>query len=88
MEPKSKGNIMDIEVDKIVNSKRKSLLNIQVSTPFDVKMFQYMITRCALLLRSYKTTLEEDQTLLKQIKVGSHSQTYFGISQKIYSRIR
>ena len=44
-------------------------LNFQVSTPFDVKMLQYMITRCALLLRSYKTTLEEDQALLKQTMV-------------------
>ena len=41
----------------------------QVSTAFDVKMLQYMITRCALLLRSYKTTLEEDQALLKQATV-------------------
>ena len=53
MEPESKGKIMEIEVP----------------TPFDAKMLQYMITRCALLLRSYKTTLEEDQDLLKTNKV-------------------
>jgi len=52
MEPESKGKIMEIEVP----------------TPFDAKMLQYMITRCALLLRSYKTTLEEDQDLLKTNK--------------------
>merc|ERR1719150_2531845 len=52
MEPDMRGNVLDIEV----------------STPFDVKMLQYMITRCALLLRSYKTTLEEDQDLLKTNK--------------------
>jgi len=45
----------------------------KVSTPFDSKMLQYMITRCALLLRSYKTTLEEDQTLLKQTQVRALS---------------
>ena len=48
---------------------RNTRNDIQVSTPFDVKMLQYMITRCALLLRSYKTTLEEDQALLKQATV-------------------
>jgi len=53
MEPDTKGNVLDIEI----------------SSPFDVKMLQYMITRCALLLRSYKTTLEEDQTLFKQTTV-------------------
>merc|ERR1719412_438104 len=52
MEPDTKGNVLDIEV----------------STPFDVAMLQYMITRCALLLRSYKTTLEEDQALFKETK--------------------
>ena len=36
-------------------------------------MLQYMITRCALLLRSYKTTLEEDQALFKETTVITKS---------------
>ena len=30
---------------------------------------QYMITRAALLLRAYPTTLEQDQAILKESKV-------------------
>ena len=65
---------MDIEVGSIfilIVCKRNTniYINSQVSTPFDVKMLQYMITRCALLLRSYKTTLEQDQALLGQTTV-------------------
>jgi len=44
------------------------LLDIDASTAVDGKMMQYMITRAALLLRSYPTTLEQDQEKLKQTK--------------------
>merc|ERR1719150_1936248 len=54
------------EYQKMETDAKGNIMDIKVSTPFDVKMLQYMITRCALLLRSYKTTLEEDQALLKQ----------------------
>ncbi len=35
----------------------------------DGKVMQYMITRAALLLRAYPTTLEQDQATLKETKV-------------------
>jgi len=44
----------------------QKLLDISVVTSFDAKMFQYMITRCALLLRSYPTNMDEDQVLFKE----------------------
>ena len=42
---------------------------LQKETPFDAKVMQYMITRAALLLRSYPTTLEQDQATMKDSKV-------------------
>jgi len=44
------------------------LLNVESVTPLDGKVMQYMITRAALLLRAYPTTLEQDQTMLKESK--------------------
>ena len=41
----------------------------QKETPVDAKVMQYMITRAALLLRSYPTTLEQDQATMKDSKV-------------------
>ena len=46
-----------------------------------------MITRCALLLRSYKTTLEEDQTLFKETTVIEDNAGR-GNLMILYSRIR
>ena len=42
---------------------------LQKETPFDAKVMQYMITRAALLLRSYPITLEQDQATMKDSKV-------------------
>ena len=39
-------------------------------------MLQYMITRCALLLRSYPTSVDEDQTILKEEQVEYFSSPY------------
>jgi len=44
------------------------LLDIQASTAVDGKVMEYMITRSALLLRSYPSTLEQDQKNLKDNK--------------------
>ena len=35
----------------------------------DEKVYQYMITRAALLLRAYPTTLEQDQQTIKESQV-------------------
>ena len=42
---------------------------LQVPTPVDSKVLQYLITRCSLLLRAYATTMDRDQELLKEIMV-------------------
>jgi len=42
------------------------ILNIQESMSMDEKVYQYMITRAALLLRAYPTTLEQDQQTIKE----------------------
>ena len=42
---------------------------LQVPTPVDSKVLQYLITRCSLLLRAYATTMDRDQELLTEIKV-------------------
>jgi len=44
------------------------LLDINVPTPVDSKVLQYLITRCSLLLRAYATTMDRDQELLTEIK--------------------
>jgi len=44
------------------------LLDIKERSPLDVKVMQYMITRAALLLKAYPTTLEQDQQILKESK--------------------
>jgi len=49
-----------METDELAN-----LLKLEVSNPLDSKVMQYMITRAALLLRAYPTTLEQDQEKLK-----------------------
>merc|ERR1719147_370629 len=49
-------------------SELQKLLDLQSSTQLDGKVMQYMITRAALLLRAYPTTLEQDQTILKDSK--------------------
>merc|ERR1712223_516472 len=41
---------------------------VDKETPFDAKVMQYMIPRAALLLRSYPTTLEQDQATMKDSK--------------------
>jgi len=46
----------------------EKLLDIDNRLPVDGKVMQYMITRAALLLRAYPTTLEQDQTILKESK--------------------
>jgi len=53
--------------DKDIEESRK-LLDLEVSTQLDGKVMQYMITRAALLLRAYPTTLEQDQAILKESK--------------------
>jgi len=47
----------------------KNLLELGSPTPLDGKVMQYMVTRAALLLRAYPTTLEKDQETLKDSKV-------------------
>merc|ERR1719384_2082863 len=44
------------------------LCRVEKETPVDAKVMQYMITRAALLLRSYPTTLEQDQATMKDSK--------------------
>merc|ERR1719189_1677027 len=44
------------------------LCRVEKETPVDAKVMQYMITRAALLLRSYPTTLEQDQATMKGSK--------------------
>jgi len=46
----------------------EKLCQVQELTSLDGKVMQYMITRAALLLRSYPTTLEQDQTTMKESK--------------------
>ena len=43
----------------------------------DAKVMQYMITRAALLLRSYPTTLEQDQATMKDSKVKESEKQEF-----------
>jgi len=45
-----------------------TLLDIKSSVAVDSKVMQYMITRAALLIRAYPTTLEQDQELIKESK--------------------
>merc|ERR1719384_2050819 len=45
-----------------------SLCQVEKETPVDAKVMQYMITRAALLLRSYPTTLVQDQATMKDSK--------------------
>jgi len=45
-----------------------TLLDIKSSVDVDSKVMQYMITRAALLIRAYPTTLEQDQELIKESK--------------------
>jgi len=49
-------------------SELQKLRQVEVETPLDGKVMQYMITRAALLLRAYPTTLEQDQTTVKETK--------------------
>ena len=49
----------------------------QKETPVDAKVMQYMITRAALLLRSYPTTLEQDQATMKDSKVKESEKQEF-----------
>jgi len=44
------------------------LCRVEKETAVDGKVMQYMITRAALLLRSYPTTLEQDQATMKDSK--------------------
>lgn len=44
------------------------LSEVDERLPMDGKVMQYMITRAALLLRAYPTTLEQDQETLKETK--------------------
>jgi len=44
------------------------LLQIPCTLSMDGKVMQYMITRAALLLRAYSTTLEQDQQTVKETK--------------------
>jgi len=44
------------------------LVDIDERLSVDAKVMQYMITRAALLLRAYPTTLEQDQDTLKESK--------------------
>ena len=45
------------------------LLDLDQPSPVDAKVMQYMITRVALLLRSYPTTLEQDEQQMKTLTV-------------------
>ena len=49
---------------------------LQVPTPVDSKVLQYLITRCSLLLRAYATTMDRDQELLTEIKVKMNKVLY------------
>ena len=42
----------------------------------DEKVYQYMITRAALLLRAYPTTLEQDQQTIKESQVHARKNVY------------
>jgi len=63
---------MDQSALQAVMEKEKAeaeqLCDLQVETSVDGKVMQYMITRAALLLRSYPTTLEQDQATIKDTK--------------------
>merc|ERR1712029_609807 len=54
------------EYSKMDQESASKLLDMKVATQFDGKMLQYMITRCALLLRSYSTSMDQDQALMKE----------------------
>jgi len=54
------------EYSKLELASATKLLDLKVTTQFDGKMLQYMITRCALLLRSYPTSMDQDQALMKE----------------------
>ena len=49
----------------------------------DAKVMQYMITRAALLLRSYPTTLEQDQATMKDSKVKASEQVILKVANEI-----
>jgi len=46
----------------------EKLLQVECVLSMDVKVMQYMITRAALLLRAYPTTLQQDQITVKDTK--------------------
>jgi len=56
------------EYQDMDTEKAMKLHILEETLPVDTKVMQYMITRCALLIRAYPTTLEQDQTLLKESK--------------------
>ncbi len=49
----------------------------QVPFAVDGKVMQYMITRAALLLRAYPTTLQQDQLTIKETTVRINSAVLF-----------
>ena len=58
---------------------------MQAPLGVDGKVMQYMITRAALLLRAYPTTLEQDQQILKETTVsGVRDPSIFGLFYYIY----
>jgi len=58
---------IDIYMDKDEENLAK-LCDLKEKIGLDGKVMQYMITRSALLLRAYPTTLEQDQETLKETK--------------------
>jgi len=56
------------EYQELELEEASKLLDLEVESPLDGKVMQYMITRAALLLRAYPTTIEQDQNLLKENK--------------------
>ena len=63
----------------------KLTLFVQVATQFDGKMLQYMITRCALLLRSYSTSMDQDQALMKETQVYSVLSNFSSVIIKYFA---
>merc|ERR1719239_2003102 len=64
--PDNQADILE-EMDK-EDTEILGLCRVEKETPVDAKVMQYMITRAALLLRSYPTTLEQDQATMKGSK--------------------
>jgi len=63
MDQQTMQELIEKDMDECVK-----LLDLEERYPVDAKVMQYMITRAALLLKAYPTTLEQDQQILKESK--------------------